>query len=334
MLSFREAQWTSFRTKGTSMRRFNFRSIQHAKNMAKTLKAELSHHGHEFALSKSYELIALILGYGSWHDMANSPRGDDGPFDDELSLSEAAERRLSAVRHLRLHGIPHPVAELVLDSLRLTQRAARLPEDFTIEHVTEDFSAEPYEVPVLAKRTIALGLELIETDDDDYISASMIWLDRLPPVFRPQIDRSQGMNFLWREGGRIFPICFPDVFTADEVSSARNWLRAEHPETFRVFNLGSKASPAEIERAGRGFATDRIDYGFQDILSEEENGEVIILAGVVMRFGPEPKDDLDHGALYMFRVPAADLDGWEPLRIDRDSHVCLGKYEPTADGAA
>jgi len=335
------------------MRRLNVRSIRHAKNLAKTLKTELADLGYNLSLSATLELTAATLGYSSWHELISSDHDGDGPFDEELSIPDLIDRRRMALKHLQLVGVREVDARVVLGRLSLTGKDTRhpvpapgfdvihesmltsgdkweLPENFSLVETTTN---EPYEIPIRSKEVLGIGLELLDTEDDIYIFASAAWLDRLPPVFRPQTDYSEGMDFLWREGGQIFPLCFPEVFEAAQVSSASTYMQKNHPEAYRVFKLGAEATQAEIERAGRGFATDWIEYGFHSVLSENENGDAIVLAVVSLRFGPQEKVD-DRETLYMFRIPARDVEE-HGFRIDQDRHECLGKYKrPGSETAA
>ncbi len=99
--------------------KFNLHSIQHAKNVAKSLKSLLGSTGHDIKLSKAQALVAKLYGHDDWHGLEQSvsPNQKLGPLDSELSPDELRSRHRRMLDVLCDNEIPVGLCTIVLEKL-------------------------------------------------------------------------------------------------------------------------------------------------------------------------------------------------------------------------
>lgn len=99
--------------------KFNLHSIQHAKNVAKSLKSLLDSVGYTIKLSKAQAVVAKLYGHDDWHalEQSVSPQLRLGPLDSELNAEELRLRHDRMRSVLCDNGISQGLAAIVLEKV-------------------------------------------------------------------------------------------------------------------------------------------------------------------------------------------------------------------------
>ena len=102
-------------------------STQPALRAARRLQKGLNRHPPGIKLSKAQGLIAQMIGYRDWQELAAAAGTGDGPYDEDVSALENARRLDRQIDVLKDLGIPYVDAFRIVEALRLTARSGRLP---------------------------------------------------------------------------------------------------------------------------------------------------------------------------------------------------------------
>jgi hypothetical protein len=102
--------------------RFNVHSIQHPKNIAKSIKGTFCELGKPCKLHGAQALVADLFGYADWHDLEKSVNSSlpNGPLDADLSDDLLRERYTRNVNLLIKQGFTPTTARMLNEALSPT----------------------------------------------------------------------------------------------------------------------------------------------------------------------------------------------------------------------
>ena len=108
--------------------RIVFRTTDHPKHVAKSLKKATKARGFEIDLSACQEVAARMFGYSDWHElhMATLTPSDQSSRDEEVGDRVAEVRRAQQIDVLVKAGLPETIATGLVEELKPTGRRKRI----------------------------------------------------------------------------------------------------------------------------------------------------------------------------------------------------------------
>jgi hypothetical protein len=97
-----------------------FRTTDHPKRVAKSVKKAAAARGFAISLGACQDLVARMFGYYDWHELhvVTLDSSDHSPRDEEVAPTVAEARRARQIDVLMKAGLPKATAVEIVDELK------------------------------------------------------------------------------------------------------------------------------------------------------------------------------------------------------------------------
>jgi hypothetical protein len=125
-------EWADYEIDGGRAMQIILQSTNHAKSLAKSLRDAMSNMGVALKLGKAQEAVARMLGYADHRSLsASAGKGTPSPYEEEISIESAAERRdILAGRLAQALGVTPADGMKLVEAIRPLRRTWDGHEDW------------------------------------------------------------------------------------------------------------------------------------------------------------------------------------------------------------
>lgn len=224
------------------MSRFVFNDLERPKRAARALQALLPAIDRA-SLSRCREIVADMLGFDDWHQLARIAESEPASAYDAASPQDVVRARATRQTEALLRaGVDGTIAAAIVERLHLTDVApAHAPTYTPLEMDTPWWKAASY-------RPMPEGMMLVKAAHGSGVAVPKSLVDRMPALLRTRPDHT---GHAWYEVGLedcLVPLALPDIFDAATIARARQVAEERYPKLMQVMERRRTADAATMRQ--------------------------------------------------------------------------------------
>lgn len=177
----------------------------------------------------------------------------------------------------------------------------------------------------------AEGIISYLSDKHAYLFLTAEKLSQIPEEFRVYHEDGDSDLYLEQDAGQVILLCFPDILTASERTSAEKQVRRYFPHSWK--RLNGDISPDTVRKARKEIAGPREEWCWVKDEVDEDGSSVQIHARRNSYWGLDSQEvmERDRDTTFVFRVSKAEHRRWAKdqfvsMELESDHHPIIARY--------
>lgn len=177
----------------------------------------------------------------------------------------------------------------------------------------------------------AEGIISYESDKHAYLFVTAEKLSQVPEEFRVYHEDGDSDLYLQQDAGQVILLCFPDVLTASERTTAERQAKRYFPHSWN--RLKGDLSPDTVRKAKKEIAGPREEWCWVKDEPDADGSSIQIHARRNSYWGVDSQEvmERDRDTIFVFRVSRAEHRRWAKdnfisMELESDHHPIVARY--------